>query len=633
VAERFWELEKISRNRSYPRNIAIGAVLALLLVALGAITLVDSYSKIRAEQYRESQVLAPASQHLADVFRYYIDQETAMRGYVMTSDRKFLEPYSAAQVRLPYHVSMLWSLIREIPDGDSLLNDIEREHRIWVVEIADREINFTNNGEADRALAITASGAGREQFDRIRAAVAKLEGHLADQREISVARLSSFESRLAWLLLVTLLSLVALIALTTWLLRHHVVKPLTAEIEEQAGLIELSQDAIVTRDVEGPITFWSRGAEALYGYTKDEAIGRVMRELLNTKLPEPKAVMQERFFRDGFWTGLLTHTTKSGQEVMVASRWVLRRDEHGKPSSIFEVNTNVSDRALTALRSATEAQFRQSSPIVHTAGQLRPEAQELRDALRDHRIPTHYQPIVRLGDHQIVGLEALMRWNHPSRGILTPDGFVSEALQNNLMDAMSQMVLERAFEDLAAWSDQDLFVSINLESRQLLSSGLPKRLASMIDRAGIDPKRIWLEIPESLYAEHFSGAIQVVSELRDVGCTIALDDFGAGTSSLDWLARVPVDVLKVDRRFVKGIGRSASDHAVLRAVASLSQEFGLVLVSEGIETVEQRDVLWEMGYDFGQGFLFSRAVEQDALMEALLPAAVLREDLFHREHR
>lgn len=132
---------------------------------------------------------------------------------------------------------------------------------------------------------------------------------------------------------------------------------------------------------------------------------------------------------------------------------------------------------------------------------------------------------------------------------------------------------------------------------------------------GVEPHRLWVEIPETLYAEHFGAALDTVNQLRSVGVTIALDDFGTGNSSLDWLARIPLDVLKVDRRFVEGIGERPGDHAVLRAVAGIGQELGLRLIGEGIETMDQRALLLDLGYELGQGFLFSRAVQEDLLID------------------
>jgi PAS domain S-box-containing protein len=629
VAERFWESDFDDTRRSYSRYITIGAILGLLAVVLGALTLGTTFKSIRAEETRQSQILTPADAALNDTYRYFIDQETAVRGYIISQDRRFLQPYIEASRELPALFAQLdYLAVRMIPSGESKVNRIIREHRDWVDKVAEPEISFVVNGQQDRAFEIVASGLGRENFDEIRAAVSNLEDALAAERARSDETLVGLEERLATLLVVTLLSLAGLILLAVWLLRRRVVGPLTRELREQAGLIDLAQDAIITRMVAGPITFWSRGAEILYGFTKDEAMGKRSKVLLQTKLPEPKEVLEAKFFEDGHWTGLLTHTTKSGEEVMVASRWLLRRDSAGQPSSIFEVNTNVSDRALTALRSATEQQFRKSRPTRLVSN--RPAADELREAVEKNDITVHYQPLVRLGDHKIVGAEALMRWNHPSRGLVAPDGFLDEAIEHDMMDEMSQLVLARSVSDLGKWEDHELFVSINLDTKQLLSSGLPLRLEAMLNSANIAPDRVWLEIPESLYAEHFSGAVQVVGELRDLGCRIALDDFGTGTSSLDWLARVPVDALKVDQRFIRGIGHSASDQAVLRAVAGLGQELGMILVAEGIETIEHRDALVDLGYDYGQGYLFSRAVDQEALQQAVLPTAVLRPDLFVR---
>ncbi|MBA2770386.1 MAG: bifunctional diguanylate cyclase/phosphodiesterase [Sporichthyaceae bacterium] len=223
----------------------------------------------------------------------------------------------------------------------------------------------------------------------------------------------------------------------------------------------------------------------------------------------------------------------------------------------------------------------------------------------------HYQPVVDLGSGRSVGYEALVRWQHPERGLIPPDKFIPLAERIGAIDAIGLWVLEQACGQLATWLEADptqtLRLSVNLSPLQLESGNLVRDIEAVLARTGVPADRLVLEVTES--ALHSAqDARQVLSRLRDLGGTIALDDFGSGYSSLGQLRDMPVDMLKIDKSFVQNLSGDSQGRAYLRTIVKLGQILGMTVCAEGIEERAQRDVLYSLGCDLGQGWLFGRPV-------------------------
>jgi diguanylate cyclase (GGDEF)-like protein len=284
----------------------------------------------------------------------------------------------------------------------------------------------------------------------------------------------------------------------------------------------------------------------------------------------------------------------------------------------------------TLLRDSDEAMYqakRQGPNVIELFDeQLRARAtsrlrllQEMRHAAVDGELRLHYQPSMSLETEVVVGMEALVRWHHPTLGMVPPDEFIPFAEQSGLINGIGAWVLREACRQAAAWSVEDarargLYMSINVSGRQLAQGvGLVDTVQSAIDESGVDPGLLVMEVTESAIMEDAEVALRVVNELKDLGLKIAIDDFGTGYSSLVYLKRFPVDALKVDRSFVGGLGINRDDEAIVRSVVQLGQAFGIETVAEGIETRGQLAILRDLGCHMGQGYLWSRALPADEL--------------------
>jgi diguanylate cyclase (GGDEF)-like protein len=229
-----------------------------------------------------------------------------------------------------------------------------------------------------------------------------------------------------------------------------------------------------------------------------------------------------------------------------------------------------------------------------------------------------YQPIVGLHAVDALHVEALLRWDHPERGRIGPAEFIPTAEENGMIDALGAWVLADACRQIADWStshpaDPPLRVSVNLSPRQLAQPDLVEKIALAVAGAGISSDALCFEVTEGAVMEKPEDALATLQRLRRLGVQIAIDDFGTGYSSLSYLKRLPVDWLKVDRSFVEGVDRDASDVAIVRAIVGMARSLGLTVVAEGVERAEQLAAVRALGCDMAQGFYFSEAVPIDAL--------------------
>jgi diguanylate cyclase (GGDEF)-like protein/PAS domain S-box-containing protein len=237
---------------------------------------------------------------------------------------------------------------------------------------------------------------------------------------------------------------------------------------------------------------------------------------------------------------------------------------------------------------------------------------DLHHALERSELCVHYQPIVDLDTGRVSGFEALVRWQHPKRGLLQPSEFISLAEETGLIVPLGAWVLETACRQAVTWQaaqsrDQPpLTMSVNLAPRQLAEPLLPDELGRILRRTGIDPGSVWLELTENALMNDAEASIAALQALRAHGVHLAIDDFGTGYSSLGHLKRFPVEMLKVDKTFVDGLGQESGDTTIVRAVVGLAHSLGLAAVAEGLETPLQLAELRTMGCDYAQGYFFGK---------------------------
>jgi diguanylate cyclase (GGDEF)-like protein/PAS domain S-box-containing protein len=252
---------------------------------------------------------------------------------------------------------------------------------------------------------------------------------------------------------------------------------------------------------------------------------------------------------------------------------------------------------------------------------LRIEA-DLHQALRRDELLVLYQPIVDLATGRLAGFEALVRWQHPTRGMVSPMDFIPIAEETGLIVPIGTWVLQQSCRQARAWldrgADPNIFVSVNVSSRQLDGPALPDIVRTTLDANRLLPQRVKLEITESAVMRDFEVTLGLLNRLKSLGVGLSLDDFGTGYSSLSLLKRLPIDTLKVDRSFVSSMGADAAGVRMVEAILQLARLFRLKVVAEGIERNEEAELLRALSCEYGQGWLFGKPLSVDACMELLL---------------
>ena len=255
---------------------------------------------------------------------------------------------------------------------------------------------------------------------------------------------------------------------------------------------------------------------------------------------------------------------------------------------------------------------------------------DLRGALAGDEFVLHYQPQVALATGRITGVEALLRWNRPGYGLLLPGEFLPAASQGGLVAPIDEWVLRRACADAAAWQQAGLprvRVSVNLSPTDLEARGVLRLVTEVLAQTGLHAGLLELELTESDLVEDLEAASSVLEALRDLGVRIAIDDFGMGYSSLNYVKNFPVDRLKIDQSFVRDLGAVSQDAAIVRAIINLGHSLGMSVMAEGVETVTQLSALMGEGCDEIQGYYFSRPVPRAELEEILLREKSLLEQV------
>jgi len=269
------------------------------------------------------------------------------------------------------------------------------------------------------------------------------------------------------------------------------------------------------------------------------------------------------------------------------------------------------DTAMYRAKEEDPGRFSVFDTAMHERASGRLELENaLRRAIGRGEFVVHYQPIVRLDRGEVVAVEALVRWEHPERGLLEPDEFVPLAEESGLVVPIGERVLREACLKAKRWQEEHprmppLVVSVNLSARQLSRPDLAETVERALGEAGLEGRCLVLDVTETAYVGALEGNTGALSRLREMGVGISIDDFGTGYSSLSYLKRLPADALKIDRSFVAGLGEDLEDTAVVGMVIELAHTFGMEAIAEGVETEAQARLLGEMGCDKAQGFHFA----------------------------
>ncbi|RMF09395.1 MAG: bifunctional diguanylate cyclase/phosphodiesterase [Alphaproteobacteria bacterium] len=290
------------------------------------------------------------------------------------------------------------------------------------------------------------------------------------------------------------------------------------------------------------------------------------------------------------------------------------------------------DNALSAMHRA-KAEGRGRTVLYHA--ELRKRSQslfalesDLREALDTKSLELHYQPICDMRTGAVIGVEALARWNHPTKGPISPLEFIAVAENAGLIGKLGRWALEEACSQLAYWDQvthqsRALTMNVNVSGAQLGEPGFVEIVRDALTMAGLNGERIRLELTESTIMSNADLITDMLLDLKAQGISIAVDDFGTGYSSLSYLNRFPIDTLKIDRSFVSRLGESAEDSKIIHIITMLARTLGMTVVAEGVETEAQRKLLGELGCHFGQGYFFARPLPARDVTKLLQTQATL----------
>jgi PAS domain S-box-containing protein len=359
------------------------------------------------------------------------------------------------------------------------------------------------------------------------------------------------------------------------------------------GVFSELSDAVIITDPHLHVRSWNQAAERLYGWAEHEVLGRHLFDVVplaedNNQLGTAMQVLEET----GRWYGEGQQVARDGSVVTVSASTALLRDDAGEPVVFVSVNRPAAARPALVAPPPTDTQ----------------DESEIRRGLDRDEFDVHYQPVVALDDLHIVTVEALVRWNHPDRGVLTPGSFMDNAERSSLILELGRVVLDKACRQTAQWrrAGSNIDLAVNLSTKQLAQPALFDDIVATLTVSGLDPRALWLEVTETALVVDVDQATDLLDRLAALGIRIAIDDFGTGWASLTYLKQFPVHALKIDRTFVVGVDHNPQDAAIARSILSLGEELGLVVIAEGIETGAQHAALRALGCSAGQGFLYGK---------------------------
>ncbi|OWY63466.1 hypothetical protein B7486_52975, partial [cyanobacterium TDX16] len=314
------------------------------------------------------------------------------------------------------------------------------------------------------------------------------------------------------------------------------------------------------------------------------------------------------------------------REIVVTASVGIAMNADRIPSA--EVLLRNADMAMYLAKDRGKARFEVFEDEMHASvfERLELKAALARALDASDELVLHYQPIVSLASGRVTGVEALVRWQHPERGLLAPGSFIPLAEETGLIVPLGRWVLEEAARMLSRWrrdvpGADNLTMSVNLSVRQLESPTIVADIVQILERTGLPPGCLVLEITESLLVDEHSTMPERLGELRAIGLSLAVDDFGTGYSSLGYLQRFPIDIIKIDRSFVDGLGQNGNEPGVVRAIIDVARRIGARTVAEGIEGAEQLKALKKLRCDSGQGFYFARPMPASDFTERLADSA------------
>jgi diguanylate cyclase (GGDEF)-like protein len=325
----------------------------------------------------------------------------------------------------------------------------------------------------------------------------------------------------------------------------------------------------------------------LEGFGDDAYLDSLCRELLATVERPYQAEAQQLFLKACAGVALLDAGKSAPEDLMRNADAALHQAQQGGPGSLSFFSAEMNDRGVRRLR-------------LHN---------ELHKALERNELSLHYQAQVDITSRRIIGFEALMRWQHPELGFISPVEFIPIAEESGVIVEMGAWALNQACHQAKTWLDAGhgpLRMAVNLSARQFADDELMATVIDALEESGLPPASLELEITESIAMQGLERTVMMLTALKKLGIALAMDDFGTGYSSLSYLKRFPLDALKVDQSFVRNITTDPGDAAITRAVVAMAHSFGMIVIAEGVETTEHLEFLAGLGCENAQGYLFSK---------------------------
>ena len=586
-------------------------VLAILLALASLLIVGRSQSAADQAVVHANEVQASSEGALT----LLVDAETGVRGFQATGTPSFLQPYYLALARLPRTLSTLHALVDDEPAQATRVHQVES---LTTSELATlkslRNQEAIGAGRDVRSLRLDAIG--KSTMNIIRGKVSAIE---AAETQVQRARQAQYHDLENLALIITLFGglgglgalVIALVLTASEEGRKRVDADSTSQalrVSEEGGshnalLLASSAEGIATVATDGVCTSMNPTGAKMLGYEPNEMVGREMHQLVHHHHEDGS------LYRASSCKIKLAAT--SALECRVDDEVFWSKDGTRLPVEYSAAPLLVDGVVTGAVVSFTDITKRRA----FDAGAER-QAAELRAGVAGGQLVIHYQPKVELASGIVVGVEALVRWQHPTRGLVLPDEFIPLAEQTGVIAELTAFVLEEAVAQHARWllSGIDLPVAVNLSVDSLTDPGLPERLDALCRRHGVPPSALELEVTESGVMAKPKLAIVVLTALAAKGFALAIDDFGTGFSSLAYLRDLPVSWVKVDKSFVMELANYIPDTHIVRGIVDLVHGLGKKVIAEGVETAGGLAFLLGVGCDVGQGYHWSHPLPASDLI-------------------
>ena len=599
------------RRRWHNRPSRFTSVYLALVPALAILLALASLLIVGGSQNSADQAVVHANNVQASAegaLTLLIDAETGVRGYQATGEASFLAPYDEAIAELPRSLSALGALVADEPAQASRVGRVSSlaTSELATLESLRQQVAI-GAARDDRSLGLDAGG--KRTMDTIRGEVGTIE---AVETQVQQARQAQYHDlkNLALIIIVIgglggLGGLVFALVLNAfaeegrWRAEANrtsqALRASEADGSLNALLLASSAEGIATVAADGVCTSMNPTGARMLGYQQNEVIGQEMHLLVHHHHGDgsryPAASCKIKL------------ATESARECRVDDEVFWRKDGTRLPVEYSAAPLVIDGAVMGAVVSFADTTKRRG---FDSAAER--QAAELRAAIAGSELVLHYQPKVELASGAIVGVEALVRWQHPQRGLVFPDEFIPLAERSGIIADLTAFVLEEAVGQHVRWRSTglELPVAVNLSVDSLSDPGFPDRLEGLCRRYGVAPCDLELEVTESGVMAEPRLAIVVLEALAATGFALAIDDFGTGFSSLAYLRDLPVSLVKVDKSFVMNLPRSDPDAHIVRGIVDLVHGLGKGVVAEGVETAEGLAFLLGVGCDIGQGYHWSR---------------------------